>query len=294
MRRTQPTLSLLAFFFGAAVVSACDLSFEPYGYVRALSVIAIAAEPPEAAPGQSSTVTALVHDPAGRTIDRAWAACTLAPVAGTGDDVNPRCVTEAEAPFLVPAGADERATVTMPLVSPLDLGLPDFTDGFYLPVRLVVRADAARVTAFYRLRYGLFPASANRNPVIEDLHAASAPLADGTEVARDAEMKMRVVYAEGSVEKFQVVDQGATSVEDLMSGDRSRIKFLDRTEQLRTRWLATAGAFDPEVTNPERPETTWKLKEKPPSAPGPVHLWVVVRDDRGGVAWTHRTLTLKP
>jgi hypothetical protein len=65
------------------------------------------------------------------------------------------------------------------------------------------------------------------------------------------------------------------------------------TENLRYSWLATAGSFSDEHTggpvdafgNHPLLRTRWTA----PPAAGPVELWVVVRDERGGTYWTKRT-----
>lgn len=61
-----------------------------------------------------------------------------------------------------------------------------------------------------------------------------------------------------------------------------------RREGLALAWYATAGKFDGEQTgrsesDPDGTDTTngWRA----PKTPGPVRIWTVLRDDRGGVGW---------
>ena len=63
---------------------------------------------------------------------------------------------------------------------------------------------------------------------------------------------------------------------------------VDRHESMRVSWFASRGSFESDHTG--RPESefselstdnTWTA----PAEPGPVFLWVVLRDDRGGVDW---------
>src|SRR5207248_1729507 len=62
------------------------------------------------------------------------------------------------------------------------LGLPDFTGGFYVPIRLRARAGSDQVTAVYRLRYHLpaLPIPKNRNPSLAGVFVVKDGLpADG-------------------------------------------------------------------------------------------------------------------
>ena len=54
---------------------------------------------------------------------------------------------------------------------------------------------------------------------------------------------------------------------------------------MRVSWYATAGAFDTETTGraEDDPATTTPNGWSAPGAPGVVHVWIVLRDSRGGV-----------
>jgi hypothetical protein len=63
---------------------------------------------------------------------------------------------------------------------------------------------------------------------------------------------------------------------------------VDRHEAMRVSWFATGGTIDKDHTGNLEAEfaqtssdNTWTA----PAEPGPVFLWVVLRDDRGGVDW---------
>jgi hypothetical protein len=63
---------------------------------------------------------------------------------------------------------------------------------------------------------------------------------------------------------------------------------VGRHESLRVSWFATGGSFDSDHTGRLESEfaqtssdNTWTA----PKDPGPVFMWVVLRDDRGGVDW---------
>lgn len=66
-----------------------------------------------------------------------------------------------------------------------------------------------------------------------------------------------------------------------------------RQEVLRVSWSATAGAFDLPRTE-ERPDLPHASTNRwtAPTTPGRYRLWVVLRDDRGGVSWLSFAITV--
>ena len=78
---------------------------------------------------------------------------------------------------------------------------------------------------------------------------------------------------------------------------------LRRIEQIATgresmvaSWYATAGTFDLDRVGRDGtdPATTADNGWTAPGSLGPVHLWVVLRDARGGVGWGSYTVTVSP
>ncbi len=63
---------------------------------------------------------------------------------------------------------------------------------------------------------------------------------------------------------------------------------VDRHEAIRVSWFATRGAFDTDHTGRQESEFTETSSDDTWTSPdeaGPVFMWVVLRDDRGGVDW---------
>jgi len=63
---------------------------------------------------------------------------------------------------------------------------------------------------------------------------------------------------------------------------------VDRHESMRVSWFATAGSFYSDHTGRGQDEFTQPWSDNTwtaPKEPGPVFMWVVLRDDRGGAAW---------
>ena len=65
---------------------------------------------------------------------------------------------------------------------------------------------------------------------------------------------------------------------------------------MRVSWFATAGTFETGHTG--RPEAEAELSETSntwtaPDTGGPVHVWAVLRDDRGGASWSTFTVSVE-
>jgi hypothetical protein len=82
--------------------------------------------------------------------------------------------------------------------------------------------------------------------------------------------------------------RGCTGAESYLWANPDRRVIEERREGISVAWYASAGTFDESQTGraesePDVAETTngWVA----PNAPGLVRLWLVIRDDRGGVGW---------
>jgi gamma-glutamyltranspeptidase len=65
---------------------------------------------------------------------------------------------------------------------------------------------------------------------------------------------------------------------------------------MRVSWFATAGAFDSDHTG--NVEANYRLTSttngwKSPATPGPVFMWVVLHDSRGGLSWQSFQLAVR-
>jgi hypothetical protein len=329
----------------------CQPDFDPAAYLNGLRVLAVDAEPPEAAPGESGQLTALVFDSGSRPITLEWALCKLAPA--TTDVVNPDCITMDTPDVVDMLGGANPLVITMPdkgvTLSDLEhgatpLGYPDTTAGLYVPIRLRARAGSDVVTAVYRWRYHVpgSPVPPNRNPRLTALHLVNpsdggAPVAtdafapdamsDGApatpfdgggaipgiaECQPDAAMAMagsdggvnQVIvatgelipiqsnqtitlapaFAEGSAEEYPAVQVDPNDV--------THPHLCLARELLRVSWFATAGSFNAGTTGDGDANTFTADKHLPPSG-SIIDLFIVGRDDRGGMDSLHRQLLLQ-
>src|SRR5262249_35666796 len=85
------------------------------------------------------------------------------------------------------------------------------------------------------------------------------------------------------------------SAEGYPAYDLAKLALVDRRESLRVSWFATAGTFAHDRTGrgEEEPEPTSENRWTAPKASGPVHLWLVLRDSRGGVDFAAYELVVR-
>ncbi len=65
----------------------------------------------------------------------------------------------------------------------------------------------------------------------------------------------------------------------------------DFTEQLVIQYYATEGIFEYEVRTGASPKTGWVARKR--ASGKTLTLWFVARDDRGGVTWTQRRVSVR-
>jgi len=256
-----------------------SFSDPPVSFVAGLRVLGIKADPPQIAPGASTTVTTLVVDTYGGTPAASWSQCLLPPLPG--ETVNTDCVDGTAGAALQPIGDGLTIPFVMPQVTAASLGAPDATGGVYLPLVAFVDASPQTLTAVYRLRLA-DDAPPNANPTIADVFSVDAA---GTMSALDATaptlvhtggaLSLTVTFAPDSAQTYTAADGTVT------------------TETLTTSWFCTAGELSFEKTSATQPVTVLHLDQRLPSTGAQIDLYAVARDERGGTDFSHRTLLLQ-
>jgi hypothetical protein len=119
----------------------------------------------------------------------------------------------------------------------------------------------------------------NKNPVLAHLVANGAEVGPGTVLPAGQPVAFEVAWTPESREQFPVYDLGRQSI-------------VDHLEELTVSWYATAGDFDRDRTGRTEAETESSIGNSwtAPLAAGPVHLWVVLRDNRGGLEFREYVL----
>jgi hypothetical protein len=108
--------------------------------------------------------------------------------------------------------------------------------------------------------------------------------ADVTVNRRDCCVDVNCVHARGcaGAERYVVLDRASGTL-------------VDRRESIAVAWYATGGAFDFDRAGRgnDDPATVSDDGWRAPDAPGRVTMWVVLRDERGGVGWKTYALDVR-
>jgi hypothetical protein len=293
-RSGERAAARLTVALASSVVSACAPDLGPAASVITdMRVLAVRGNPAEVAPGGTVAYDALVASPSG-TASAArfdWAFCTSPRPLDTDDPVSTACLGAGVAPIGGPS-ATASAVTPMNACSLFGPDTPpgnfrpadaDGTGGFYQPVRADLGALVAfrleRITcdlpdapiaAAIQLAQHYLP---NQNPRLDALTFSLA----GTLVAPDAiPAGAAVTLATG---------WSASDAESYLWFDPATQTVVTRREALQVSWFATSGALADEITGRGEadPATTTSTTWTAPSAPGAAHLWLVLRDSRGGI-----------
>lgn len=282
-------------------------------------VLAVQAIPAEAAPGAKVRLTALFVDASGSLAHGPfdWAFCDARnPLANLGP-VSPLC-TQTSGSSFIELGTSATLTSPLPLDACRQFGPdvpsaqpgeppgrpvdPDATGGYYEPVRLVAGSEVA--VGLLRITCDVPGASPEQLTTLaaED-HPNTNPGIDGVV---DSVLGTLSVAVPNAVHVGQRLDLRATwqpcepaattctGSEGYAYLDALTHDVVQAREQMRVSWFATAGAFDSDRTGRAASDPTAYSENGwvAPASPAEVHLWVVLRDDRGGVGWRSYTLTV--
>jgi hypothetical protein len=275
----------------------------PASFVAGLRILGVKTDPPEVTPGMPVKTDLLAVEPGGRVAAAAaWSLClahkppaennvVAHDCAVGGKDLMPLAETGPAITVTIPSNAcslnGPDAPPTKPGEPPLRARDADVTGGYYQPIG--VRVGTMQGFVLERIGCNLPNVSlevvkefqgrykANQNPVFTRLSANGVELAPGGMVAALTVSSGQTVTFEAawtpeSREIFPVYEVGRQAV-------------VDHAEELTVSWFVTAGELDRDRTGTTEAETQSSIVNgwiAPPSA-GPVHLWVVLRDNRGGL-----------
>jgi hypothetical protein len=281
-------------WLAVAALAACvpDVSSDDT-VVRSPRILAVKADPAEARPGAPVTYTPLVASPEGSVPSPfvEWSYC-LVPKPLTEDNaVASVCLVPppgALPPPLAEIGAGASVTSPIPLDACSRFGPvtpaggtrprdPDSTGGYYQPLRVDleggppvfalerVTCDLAEATAAVAAAFAMAYAP-NENPSLGPLEASLEDVPAG------AHVELTATWAASSAETYAYYDAASGTV-------------TTRRESLLVAWYATAGSFDRPTTarGSDDPATTASNGWTAPAEAATVHLWIVLRDSRGGV-----------
>lgn len=314
MRQPRAISALVTGALGVGLalgVPSCKPDFgERESFVDRTQVIAVRIDPPEAKPGEMVTTSLLVVSPSGplATPPASWAFCATPKLLTENGSVSAACLANG----VVPIG-DTRGGVSaaLPMSGCFDFGPetqsaevrprdPDITGGFFLPIRARLAGDGAdSLTAFgfARLVCNLanapgelaaqFQAQYKRNtnptllPIEAHLEGASAPAALDA-VPHGAHLVLRASWRPEDAETYALFDVENQAI-------------MMRRESLRVSWFATAGSYtqDRSGRTEDEPETFTENTWTAPDEARISHLSFVLRDARGGMAFTTIAVTTR-
>lgn len=285
------------------LLAGCGSDFDPASRVQGLRILATRADKPFAAPGETVTFEALAVNPDGEPISISWAACAR--------PSSPSAVGCVKAlPKGAPLSAGPSFTLTVPpnaldgvpaiakrtvffgavqVACPGDVSTTGGPEG--LPVRCNDASGRALPLGDYELavkRVYLRATDKNQNPTIAKVtwDGAEWPEAEvKTMAACDSATSNRFDECSGESHSMSIVpapDAAESGVDEL--GDPF-------AEKLLAQYYSTEGLFEYQAKDGIRSTTAFKARK---GAIGKtLTLWFVVRDDRGGVGWTSRKITVR-
>lgn len=286
---------------------------DPPSLVTEPRILAVQSEPAETPTDQPVTYTALVASPDGSLMpDVAWGMCAEPAPLSSNNVVGDDCIYTASSlpdrgitiTTKIPIAACSVFGPTPPAPAPGETPRrphdADVTGGYYQPVRVLAKPGGEQITPAigltritcdlanapfdivqdFRARY-----HANTNPkiarVLAQLPGAPDAVDLPVELPANTEIPLRVRWTADSVEAFPVFDPQTRTL-------------VDHREAIRVSWFVSDGevAFDrtgrTETETDTFAENTWTTPDA-----GPAHLWVVVRDPRGGLAFRSIDVTIR-
>ncbi|TPV95149.1 MAG: hypothetical protein B7733_11580 [Myxococcales bacterium FL481] len=236
----------------------------------------------------------------------AWSYCTQPRRVEERTGVTQSCAADQDlapldAPAVVPADACARFGPNPPPVEgegpPRRPADPDGTGGYYLPVRAQAEdpATGAATQAFGAIRIHCDLAGVTREvfDAYQDQYRFNAhpgPVAvsdDSVPPPLDLQRAPLSARPGEPIELF--VHVGAeTASENFVVYVPREARLVEQRENLHVSWFVTDGELEHSETRTSNaaPETSLSTTWRAPPQPGPVFGWVVVRDTRGGMAWT--------
>lgn len=293
---------LLPFLAAAVLAAGCRPDFGARASrVTEPRLLAVQASPAEARPGETVQYRAVVALADGAPA-LSWSTCANPKPATENNVVGSDCLGKDVRAFgslgpetsgVVPADACTLFGPDTPAPRPGEPPYrphdPDVTGGYYLPVRVdMPGADTA--IALERIRCNLVGASPE---VARDFRERYVP-------NRAPHLLEVTAQVDGSPVTLEALPTGATvtwsarwsgpedaepSAETYVVYDVASQSLVERRESLRVSWYATTGDFAADRTGrgEDEPESFTENTWTAPAEPGPVQLWVVLRDARGGV-----------
>lgn len=309
-------------FFAAALLAGCAPELPADGWrVDQVRILAVAALPAEATPGQATQLAALVADPqlGVGSLALQWLACRARPGVAEPSPVAAACLGE-DPQVVEPIGLGAAVTWTVPSDAcglfgpsppPAAAGQPagrptdpDVTGGYYAPVRLGASALAADPLLF-RLRLRCPLASATQAQAVQfnqQYRVNTAPRLSALVVAAPhgsaklpstAAAAWRAQVKAGTTVDLQA-QWPACNADAACFGAEAYVRFNPLTRKLETQreavrvsWYSSLGELRDAASGRSSGDPLGWAGNRwtAPAGAAKGWWWLVIRDDRGGVGW---------
>lgn len=264
-----------------ALLCACGTDLPSYNEVQGLRILAISAEHPWLAPSTHTELAALIVS--AEPVQYRWSWCPIKPVSEENFDC---AILTSDFPLGLPdadLGQDPSAQFTTPSGAAIQqaceaLQLEDCDSGMTAWVRLDLSSETDTLTALKALRLTTAPAPQQSNP---NLNYSTARLGAQALTRLSTTTPSRLIAGQEYLLEATAFDGAFEAMPD---GVTERLVATWFVDQGSLQYGRTALAGQPGSTN------TWTLPEQPLD---PLHLWVVLRDGRGGTSWKSYTLDVE-
>lgn len=305
------TIATLLLLTSATTLGCEEDTFDPGARVTSLRVLAMQADSPYAAPGDTISLQTLSYDPLDRPINWAWAACENPPTSdvegcltkvaedaqggaspliaqGEGVDTLELTIPPTTLDELPPAALPAAMVGVVSIACPGAIELEQSVAG--LPLRCLDDSGTELPLDEYVIglkRIFVRSVDRNQNPAIE-------------RVTFDGED-----WPEDEVKEVDPCPTTKNEYDDCKIGKHELAAFITPDsfeagvdefgrqfeESLVVQYYATEGIFEFGVRIGAEPETGWVARSA--ASGSELTLWFVARDNRGGVSWTQRRVRVR-
>jgi hypothetical protein len=332
MRSTARAAQFLAFLAALLAAAGCTPDFDKEYLVKDLRILAMRAEPPELIVkvpcdpnsealtcvkllqklGSAGTidlsslhleslptvrVDALAVDPTAPSDLVDWTIHACTPEGKTCDDASQSVLVQTGRSRLDQIQVDFSITPDLLIASLQQDTLRGF-GGVPVLLHLVIQRGSSKDQAVSRIVYGLScpcEKTANKNPTISSILVDRRPLVRIVRATAGLQVKLLPLSGDSNWEHYWVATFDPTTVTDAGVGKR----YL--REYLSYEFYTTSGSFSAFTTGGKpssfvarKSVTDFSSFWTPGQDASSATIWIVVRDDRGGVGWTTFAATIQP
>lgn len=264
------------------LICACGSDLPNYNEVHGLRVLAVAASPSWLGPGAETQLEALVVSP--DPVQYRWSWCPWVTEASGNFICDARPSTLPTSLPSLDLGQQATAQFGLPTAdllkaACLELGGAECDLGFDVQIRLEVKTETDEVVAFKTLHLWTQPPPTQNNPRLSDTAWLDTPQLQATQLSTVTPNRL------ASGLDYPLEAGAAEGAQDVLPDGSS--------ERLLVSWFVDGGELkygrtpvrgEPGATN------TWTA---PAASEAPLHLYVVLRDGRGGTTWQSYAIELE-